>query len=90
MDDQLTEYREWIDLGHHLSKDQVTKVSHLLVDSLVSVESKINFLKKMAHKGETDEEFSSFVSAFRALATNPRLEEFAPRAIDLCLSLIHI
>ena len=83
MNDQLTEYSEWIELGNHLTKvrSRRSPISLWIISLQLRIRS--NF-KKMAFKGETDEEFSSFVSAFRALATNPNLEEFAPRAIDLC------
>ena len=84
MNDCLQDYTDHISLGNHLSHDQVQEIARLLTSEDARSEDKFLFLKELALKGETDEEFSAFVSAFRSFAKNPELEEFSEQAIDLC------
>ena len=84
MKNSLTEHTTHLKSGNNLTADQVGDVTNLLINESVPLEEKTNFLKSLAQKGETNEEFSSFVSSFRSFAICPKLEEFSNRAIDLC------
>ncbi len=84
MNNELEEYGARIESGHDLLIEQVTRAAELLVSESTPIASKSSFLVKLAAKGETDAEFSAFVSAFREFARDPKLDEFSQRAIDLC------
>ena len=84
MNDPLQEYIEHIAFGNHLQSDQILEIAQSLTKEAVTDESKFLFLKELALKGETNEEFTGFVSAFRSFATDPGLDDFAGSAIDLC------
>ena len=84
MKNSLTEHTTHLESGNNLSSDQVEVAANLLTDESVPVSEKTDFLKSLARKGETDEEFSSFVSSFRSFAISPKLDDFSTRAIDLC------
>ena len=84
MNECLQDYTDHISSGNHLSNSQVDEIAGLLTSETVTDDDKFLFLKTLAQKGETDEEFSAFVSAFRGFANNPELEAFSEQAIDLC------
>jgi anthranilate phosphoribosyltransferase len=84
MNECLQDYSDQISSGNHLSNAQVNEIAGLLTSEEVREEYKFRFLKELAKKGETDDEFSAFVSAFRSFAKNPGLDEFSKQAIDLC------
>ncbi len=84
MTDPLFQYNQLLESGMNLSPDQIPLIASLLTDDSVESECKCTFLKKLSAKGESNEEFAGFVSAFRKMAKNPGLEEFADRSIDLC------
>ena len=84
MNNLLNDYISELASGKSLPAPQINKAASLLVDEVIPVESKFKFLKFLALKGETNEEFSAFVSAFRAMAQKPQLGDFPERAIDLC------
>ena len=67
-----------------LDRNHVQTAIDLLIQEDGDASSKADFLEALANKGESQEEITHFVSIFRELAKNPELEEFAPRAIDLC------
>jgi len=70
--------------GSDLDRSQVRSSIDLLVNEETGRDQKIDFLEALAKKGETARELSEFVSCFRELSLDPELQEFAPRAIDLC------
>lgn len=84
MKNTLLEYVSYLDSGNDLGSDQITEAASLLINESINLESKSNFLKSLANKGETNGEFSGFVSAFRSFARNPELEDYSDQAIDLC------
>ena len=84
MKNTLLEYVSYLDSGNDLGSDQITEAASLLINESINLESKSNFLKSLANKGETNGEFSGFVSAFRRFARNPELEDYSDQAIDLC------
>jgi anthranilate phosphoribosyltransferase len=84
MKNTLLEYVPYLDSGNDLSFDQITEAASLLINESINLESKSDFLKSLANKGETNVEFSGFVSAFRSFARNPELEDYSDQAIDLC------
>ena len=67
-----------------LDRNHIQTAIDLLIQEDGDAMSKADFLVALADKGESQEEITHFVSIFRELAKNPELEEFAPRAIDLC------
>ena len=67
-----------------LTRSHIKTAIDLLIQEAGDPSSKADFLVALADKGESQQEITHFVSIFRELAKNPELEEFAPRAIDLC------
>ena len=84
MKDPLGEYNRLLESGDDLNTEQVRLAARHLTDDQVEESQKYIFLQNLAIKGETNEEFSGFVSAFRKMAKNPQLEEFSADSIDLC------
>jgi anthranilate phosphoribosyltransferase len=84
MKDPLSEYSRLLESGIDLEPDQVCLAAQQLTDDHVEDGQKYIFLQNLATKGETNEEFTGFVSAFRKMAKNPQLEEFSAHSIDLC------
>ena len=68
----------------NLSDEDLVACIHEITNEEISVKSKKDFLKALAQKGETEEEFAVFIREFRKLSVDPELEDFAPSAIDLC------
>ena len=67
-----------------LDRNQVRTAIDLLIQEDGDANTKADFLVALAEKGESQQEITHFVSCFRELARDPGLEDFAPRAIDLC------
>ena len=65
MKDPLSEYSRLLELGIDLEPDQVCLAAKNLTDDYVEDGQKYIFLQNLATKGETNEEFTGFVSAFR-------------------------
>ena len=68
---------------HDLVPDEVSAAAAALASPEVPDEPKAAFLLALADKGETPAEIAGLASAFRAMAVNPGVEAFAPRAIDI-------
>ena len=49
----------------------------------VAEEAKIEFLAAFSAKGETPVEIAAFANAYRSIARNPGVEDWAPRALDV-------
>ena len=49
----------------------------------VAEQAKVDFLAAFAAKGETTAEISAFATAYRGIARNPGVEEWASRALDV-------
>lgn len=67
-----------------LSSSLASEAASLLANPVVEAESKKDFLVALSEKGETAEEVAAFAATFRDLATDPEVEQWAPRAIDVC------
>ncbi len=80
----LEEYLPLLRSGSDLELIQAESAAGDLARADVSSEVKKAFLSALHEKGETLEEVAGFAAAFRRLATPPRLEDFADRAIDVC------
>ena len=73
-------------LNKHLSSEQIHSAVDQLVDERVAEEQKVEFLCKLAVKGETVDEIAAFASALRAKSIVPPIDE-ATRArgiLDVC------
>jgi anthranilate phosphoribosyltransferase len=68
---------------NHLSVDEVQVAVTLLSSMAESDANKAAFLTALATKGETVGELAGFAAAFRSLAINPGVAEWAERAIDI-------
>lgn len=66
-----------------LSDDEVSAVALLLASAEEPDADKAAFLAALADKGETAAEVAAFAAAFRRLAIDPGVQEWAPRAIDI-------
>jgi anthranilate phosphoribosyltransferase len=69
-----------------LSADEVKAAVAALIDAQVEVETKAEFLTRLAEKGETVEEIAAFAAELRSLSICPELDE-ATRAgeiVDVC------
>ena len=82
--DQLSVSTENLKTGHDLPEDELSSCIKELTRESVSPQHKQDFLKALAQKGETYEEFSIFIREFRKMSVDPQLHEFAPYSIDLC------
>ncbi len=82
--DQLSVSTENLKTGNDLPEDELSSCIKELTRESVSPQHKQDFLKALAQKGETYEEFSIFIREFRKMSVDPQLHEFAPYSIDLC------
>jgi anthranilate phosphoribosyltransferase len=66
-----------------LSAPEAAAAAAALASPETPEEAKIAFLSAHHAKGETPVEIAAFAAAYRALAVNPGVEEWAPRALDV-------
>ncbi|HMD60567.1 MAG TPA: anthranilate phosphoribosyltransferase [Opitutaceae bacterium] len=69
--------------GRDLSADDVKGAAAALSAEGPPDAVKAGFLSALASKGETPAEIAAFAGAFRAVAIDPGVEDWAPRAIDV-------
>jgi anthranilate phosphoribosyltransferase len=69
--------------GRDLTPDEVRGAAALLASEGPSDEVKAQFLSALSSKGETSAEVAGFAEVFRALATDPGMAQWAPRAVDI-------
>ena len=81
---QLSQSTNRIKLDHHLNDAELVSCIQELTQESIPIPAKEKFLKALARKGETDEEFSVFIREFRKMSIDPELHEFSTHAIDLC------
>ncbi len=79
----LTELTTKLTAWKNLSAPEVQAAAAALAATAETDGNKGAFLTALAAKGETSAELAAFATAFRALAVNPGVESFAPRAIDV-------
>lgn len=79
----LVEATRCVSGGGHLSRSEASSAAAALVDAAVGDEERAEFLRALAVKGETAAEIEGFASEFRGRATDPGLQDWAPRAIDV-------
>jgi anthranilate phosphoribosyltransferase len=82
--EQLSQLTHQLIEKEDLDSRQVRESIDLLVAAEVENAPKADFLQALAEKGESLNELTEFVSYFRELSRDPKLEEFSPQAIDLC------
>ena len=82
--DQLSSSTQNLRLGLNLPEEELSSCIEEITEESVSLQKKKDFLKALAQKGETYEEFAIFIREFRKMSIDPELQEFAPNAIDLC------
>lgn len=58
----------------HLNEAQIADAAAQLVDAAVTAAAKANFLRALAHKGETPGEIAMFVKEFLKLAVHPGID----------------
>ncbi|MDX2108888.1 MAG: anthranilate phosphoribosyltransferase [Verrucomicrobiota bacterium] len=66
-----------------LDESEAAGAALLLLEAEVSAVERMEFLRALAHKGETPVEVAAFAHTFRRLARNPGLEAWAGRAVDI-------
>jgi anthranilate phosphoribosyltransferase len=69
--------------GHDLVVEEVEQAAEALASPEVGEGEKTDFLRALARKGETGTEVGAFAAAFRRMAVNPGVEEWAERSIDV-------
>jgi anthranilate phosphoribosyltransferase len=69
--------------GRDLTTDEVRDAAEALASDRVPDALKAGFLSSLSRKGETSTEIAAFAAAFRALAIDPGVEDWSPRAIDI-------
>ncbi|RRJ96077.1 anthranilate phosphoribosyltransferase [Opitutaceae bacterium TAV4] len=79
----LAELSERLAAHHSLADEEVTAAADALTGTDASDADKTRFLAALADKGETPAEVAAFARAFRERAVNPRVERWAPHAIDI-------
>ena len=82
--DELVALTARVDQGHELSEGEISVVVSSLVSEEIPDEVKELFLKSLAQRGESPDEFSYLVERFRNLAVDPGIEDLSKEAIDLC------
>ena len=65
--DQLSSSTQNLKLGLNLPEEELSSCIQEITEESVSLEKKKGFLKALAHKGETYEEFSIFIREFRKM-----------------------
>ncbi|MDZ4401604.1 anthranilate phosphoribosyltransferase [Prosthecobacter sp.] len=60
--------------GTNLTEAQIAEAAACLVDPAVTAMTKADFLRALAHKGETPEEIAAFVNEFLKLAVDPGID----------------
>lgn len=66
-----------------LDDPSIGAAARALASGEVSEADKIAFLTALADKGESASEIAGFARAFRSVAVDPDVQEWAPRAIDI-------
>ena len=79
----LTELTTQLNARQDLAVEEVAVAAAALSSPDVADEAKAAFLTALTKKGESPAEIAGFARAFRALAVNPGVEAWAPRAIDI-------
>lgn len=79
----LQELTDQVAEGIALQTDEAEAAAHLLLTDVIPTAEKEAFLVALADKGEAPAEVAGFARAFRALAYDPGLGEFAERGVDL-------
>lgn len=79
----LQELTDQVTEGIALQTDDAEAVAYLLVSDAIPAAEKEHFLTALADKGETPSEVAGFARAFRKLAHDPGLGEFAAHGVDL-------
>ncbi len=82
--DELVALTARVDQGHELSEGEISVAVSSLVSEEIPDEVKELFLKSLAQRGESPDEFSYLVERFRNLAVDPGIEDLSKEAIDLC------
>lgn len=70
--------------GNDLDPEQAGNAASLMASPSVDPSAKQSFLIALSDKGETAGEVAAFASAFRGLAVDPGVGQWAPEAIDVC------
>lgn len=70
--------------GNSLHAEEIASAVQSLASAKVLEEEKFLFLKALAEKGESPQEFSDFVKEFRALALSAGIDDLIVGGIDLC------
>ena len=80
----IEELRQQILGSEDLAWEAATQAALALADEGVANTEKAAFLIALAKKGETATEVAAFASAFRKLAVDPEVSEWAGNAMDVC------
>lgn len=70
--------------GRELTAGEIAAVAAMLAGAETPAIEKERFLEALARRGEAPAEIAAFARNFRELARDPGLQEWAPRAIDVC------
>jgi anthranilate phosphoribosyltransferase len=81
---EIEELTTRVNQGHELSEGEISVVVSSLVSEKIPDELKELFLKSLARRGESPDEFSCLVERFRNLAVDPEIGDLSKEAIDLC------
>lgn len=81
---EIEELTKTLTNGQNLSLEQAEDAALMLASPAVDCVAKQIFLAALSEKGETATEVAAFASAFRGLAVDPEVGEWASRAIDVC------
>jgi anthranilate phosphoribosyltransferase len=79
----LAAFTAQLDARRDLASTDASAAATALASAGVGNEAKAAFLLALAAKGETAAEVAAFATALRALAVDPGVAEWAPRAIDI-------
>jgi anthranilate phosphoribosyltransferase len=80
---ELVDFTRRLNARQELSAADVAVIARALASPEIQDEDKGAFLTALAAKGETAAEVAAFAREFRAVAIDPGVQEWAPRAIDI-------
>ncbi len=83
MTEDLKDLTNKLKLGNDLAGSEAEAASRMLASGDIDDNTAGDFLVALADKGETPAEVASFAAAFRELAVDPGLSDFAEKALDV-------
>jgi len=79
----LSKLTQSLGAGRDLTAEEARGAAAALASDEAADDAKAGFLSALARKGESPAELAAFASAFRELAVDPGMADWAPKAVDI-------